>query len=66
MSTAYNTESNRTCPLRGVVCIASYDGNVPPLFLYERLTCGHWHTRYVVNKTAKRRRCVSCREEKRP
>lgn len=66
MGTQYNTEVNRTCPLRDVVGVASGDGNHPPLFVYLRLSCGHWDVRYMHRATVKKARCLPCREEKRP
>jgi hypothetical protein len=66
MGAQYNTYVNRTCPLRDVLGVASGDGNIPALFIYLRLSCGHWDVRYACKPMVKRARCLACREEHRP
>jgi hypothetical protein len=66
VGTMYNTETNRTCPLRDVLGVASGDGLTPPLFIYLRLSCGHWDSRYACRPIRKKARCLSCRDERRP
>lgn len=58
MGTHWNTEVNRTCPLRTVV--DSYEAPTNPSMVVEVLDCGHATARYKVRKATDRRRCIYC------